>query len=215
MLEYFWQFISSTVFVSLINSAILVTIFSALLKHYFYEKQKLKIAAIILLNQIIELENGLEELKKRYQLNNALIYESGFTLTTNEWNKQKHLLMIGLTECDGRVLTEFYSKAEKIYQAKSDIVASLKNTWESKSKAEQIVFAYEVYNNLGKDVELQNLANRRSQFISYFEQIDSVFTQGTSINILVGALNSIGTISGTTAYDRLDKISKRKIFWIF
>jgi len=168
---------------------------------------KRKVAATLLVIQIDEIEGALNEFKlllAKGDLRNEVVIKTKLFLC-NAWNDGKHLLLNKLCETDRKTLSRYFSEASFIHEAREKINISLVNHWNARAMTLAFQFA--------DIVDADNVAVSEDEikkvncFFNKYVTIDNAFIPDIPTNILIENISTWETLSGTTTYARLKKLS--------
>lgn len=175
--------------------------FIALVVYTMQKRDQKRAAATLLKSQIDSIEDIVKELKSKEQLTNVVLYRSPVIITRNYWEESKHLLIKELGIDGVKLVEEFYRQTEQLEKSRAAICHELITAWEHKDFIIQEKY-YELVGDLQKEEK-----NKISNNINNFEMNDDLFKAGLPINILLDNLRDFRPLSGTTAYDKLSKLS--------
>lgn len=175
--------------------------FIALVVYAMQKRDQKRAAATLLKSQIDSIENIVKELKSKEQLSNVVLYKSPVILSRNYWEESKHLLIKELGIDGVKLLEEFYRQTEQLEKSRAAICHELTVAWEHKDFIIQ-----EKYFTFSEATE-PNTKNQITDNINSFKGIEDIFAAGLPINILLDNLRDFRLLSGTTAYDKLSRIS--------
>lgn len=176
---------------------------SAFIVYFIQKRDKKRAAAMIIKGQIDSIEKCLMDLKSDYQLNNISIYHSKIILKDNFWEKYKYLLLNNFSQSEVSCIQDFFDAAEHIEFARSNIVNMMKLSWENKARVEMDVIGAYIK-------EMPNMERTNpviQQFEMCYRPFDIGYVPDFVFNTLVKQLNDINVLSGTTAYQKIQRIS--------
>lgn len=169
---------------------------------YFFEKRdRLRIAATLVQGQIDSIEKHISALKNEQQLGNIAVYHTQIILKDNLWEQYKHLFVKLLNSSEYDLIQAFYDNAEKLERSRLEIIGTITTAWRDKSTVEHQVLA-DIIRKTPNDWE-----NELISFQSKFRPVDMVFTPDIAINALTKSIDNFYPVSGTTAYQKIQKKS--------
>ncbi len=171
--------------------------------YYWKKRDEEHTAATLVKGQIDTIEKCLTLLKSDYQLNNFSLYHSKIIIKDNLWDKYKHLLIRRLSQSEADVIQRFFDGAEQVERARSDTIKLMSFCWECKAKVEiEVVGDYIKTNPVMNQVD----PHIRS-FLESFNPYDIGYVPNIITNALVKQLNDVDMLSGTTAYEKIQRKS--------
>ena len=203
----------------LINGLIAIAGFSAIIIYKAQKREKIKTAATLVKGQIDLIEERIGVLKNDHQLGNIAVYHSKIILQENLWEKYKHLLVKKLQKSDAAIIQKFFDNAEQVEHARSDIIQTMTNAWQHKSSVEHQIIGDIIQTEISKclpeackegqvgNYQFQINMNNIEAFRQVYRPLDIVFTPDIAISALVKHLNGFDMLSGTTAYQTIQKWS--------
>ncbi len=144
--------------------------FSAIVVYFGEKRYKIRSAATVVVGQIRDIEDIIKDLKKNFQLNNVIVYNSKDIIKENMWEKHKHIFVKKLSNDEFNMVQNFFDEAEKLERERMAIVKALNVAWEAKSHEEWKViseFIVEEMNrgeNRGKNIDLNMIENKKQFF---------------------------------------------------
>lgn len=174
---------------------------SALVIYILQRRNQIKSAATLLKSQIDTIEAIVKEFKNKEILTYDEIYKSKIILSKNYWEESKHLLVKKLGVDGVNLLEEFYHQAEQIEKSRAAICHELVSAWEHKDLIiQENYFRYFECTDGEERIKIKdNIKN--------FKENTDIFDPNLPSIILMKNLNYFRFLSGTTAYDKLSKIS--------
>ena len=204
---------------NLINILLVLVGLSAFGVYFKQKRDEIRTAATLVKGQIDLIEERISALKNDHQLGNIAVYNSKIIIQENLWEKYKHLLVKGLQKSDAAIIQKFFDNAEQVEHARSDIIKTLTNSWEHKSAVEHRIIGDMIQTEISKSLpedckegrggnyQLQISTNGIEAFRKVYRPLDIVFTPDIAISALVKHLNGFDMLSGTTAYQTIQKWS--------
>lgn len=188
---------------------------SAFIIYFWQKRDQKRIAATLIKGQIDGIEKVIIDLKEDEQLGNVSMYQSRVILNDNLWEKYKHLFVKSLSDAEIEIIQTFYDKAEMLENLRSSVVQVINNAWEHKSLVDHLICGRIINNEkpetlIDNPETVQKVLHNFDVFRANFESIDIVFTPDIVKNRIVKVLNNMTMISGTTAYDKIYKLSYEK-----
>lgn len=201
------MFINLMVFFREWSNLLLVGVgLSAFGVYYWQKRDEKRAAATLVKGQIDLIEERVNILKNDHQLGDISIYHSKTILQENLWEKYKHLLIKSIQKSDAEIIQRFFDSAEQIELARSDIIKLMKISWESKGRVE-----IEVIGQLMKEHQgIEEAMNLIQQFQQSYRPFGIGYVPDLVTSSLVKQLNDITMLSGTTAYQKIQKWSYDK-----
>lgn len=186
-----------------INLALVVVGASAFITYLLQNRNEKKSAATKVLLQIDQIEKTVMALKSKRQIDNIAVYKTPVILEHSSWEEYGYQFYGKMGRDDIKLIDDFFSCAAELEKSRAAICHSLTIAWEHKdaelqARIAEISFSKE---KIGED----DIAS-----FSPFESCSHIFTPDISIDILLSYINRYRALSGTTAYERLKKISYRK-----
>lgn len=185
---------------------------------YFWQKHdQVRTAATLVLSEIDSIEKRVSSLADESQLNHIAIYYSQSVLSKNYWDEHKHFLIKYLSKSEIELVSHFFENAQQIESARSDILDSIHNDWNHASLVEHYFAATFTIKILNSEQPLLQTQNGVYNLIEYLERfknqygaLDLALTANLSINLLTNYLRNFNILSGTTAYEKIRKLSFSK-----
>lgn len=174
---------------------------TAIVVYKFEKRDRLRTAATLIQGQIDSIEKQVLALKNVQELNNIVIYNSQVILKENLWEQYKHLFVKLLNSSEYGLIQSFYDNAERLERSRLDIVGTITAAWRDKSTVE-----HQVIGQIVKENEA-NWDQKMALFQSTYRPLDIVFTPTIVISALTKSLNNSFPVSGTTAYQKIQKKS--------
>lgn len=200
---------------------------SAFVIYFWQQHNEKRTAATLLIEQIDLVEKNIAALKNEPQLGNIPVYRSNAIIRNNLWEVYKHLLVKKLSPSEMDLVQAFFNNAEQIERAREDIIQTIQNAWLHKSFVEHSIAGSFLQKKLDSDIPniswgyQQMGANRITVdfsaeqqkslvFASVYRPMDLVFTPDVAIETLTKQLSVSNKLSGTTAYEKIQKLSYRR-----
>ena len=205
---------------SLIEIAIIL--FTAIFTAITYFKNKnddLKNKAVIIVNQIKEIEHNIENLRDNAAKENLVwageFYKSQLVFDENYWNKSKSLLMKKISNDYYNQIEEFYSIATTISREQKIIKEEFCRLIEIKQKSyyeKQIEIQCKIVEDNYNDEKLlnQNLEEEKQKIKKAFNYPIDEFIPFINNDIIQSQLRKYTRISNTPVYEKIKKIAKIK-----
>ncbi len=185
----------------IINGFIAIAGFSAIIIYKAQKRDRVKTAATIVISQIDSIEGVIKDLQGNNPLTNEIVYKSKPILDYNVWSQSKYLLSKKLGGDNVRLIENFYAQAEEIEKSRKAICHELIIAWEHKDYILQKHIAE--ISNLAEEQRLKAMMD----FNNRFEGNSKVFSPQLPINILLHNLSQFKCLLGTSAYEKLRKMS--------
>lgn len=183
--------------------------FSAFAVYQWQKRDQCRTAATLVLGEIDLVEKRISNLTNEGQLNNISIYYSQSVLTENLWDNYKHLLIKRLSASEVELVSHFFENAQRIETARSDILESIRNDWNHASLVEHY-FAGMLTNVYLRKSKADKLNEDIETFKDVFGALELTLTSNLSIRLLNKYLDNFSVLSGTTAYEKIQKLSFAK-----
>ena len=168
---------------------------------YFAQKRdQRRSAATILKSQIDAIEESVSMLRNDHDLGNVSVYQLNVLINENMWDKSRHLFVKKMTRSETDIIQEFYNSAERIERARKDIVQTVYNAWEHSGMIVQDALGA----NSGQATD------RIVGFRNAFDPLEIAFTPNVLVQTLTNNMMYFKNLSGTTAYQKLEKWSYDK-----
>ena len=179
---------------------------------YFWQKRDAKRAAATLLkSQIDAIEKVIIQLKSDHDLGNQSVYNSGKIISENLWEKYKHLFVKQLSQSEIDIIQRFFDNAELIERTRVDITRSMMVSWEQHGMLQHDLACILMVNDIvSKDFELENININREEWYKFEKRLDRHdfgYTPDMVIKFLMKALDNFSNLTGTTAYEKIQKAS--------
>lgn len=174
---------------------------SAFVVYFFEKRDRLRIAATLVLGQIDSVEKHISALKNEPQLGNIAVYHTQIIIKDNLWEQYKHLFVKLLNSSEYELIQAFYDNAEKLERSRIEIIGTITSAWRDKSTVEHQVIA-DIIRKAPENWEAKSI-----DFQSKFRPLDIVFTPDIAINALTKSIANFYPVSGTTAYQKIQKKS--------
>lgn len=185
----------------IINGLIAIAGFSAIFIYKAQKRDKIKTAATIVISQIDFIENVIKDLRSNNVLTNEIVYRSRPILDDNAWSQSKYLLSKRLGGDNVRLIENFYAQAEDIEKSRRAICHELVVAREHKD--------YILQEHIAEIMSLteEQRVKALEEFNDQFESNPKIFSPNLPITILVSNLSQFRYLLGTSAYEKLRKIS--------
>lgn len=175
--------------------------FIALVVYAMQKRDQKRAAATMLKSQIDSIEDIVKELKNKEAMTNVVVYRTPVIISRNYWEESKHLVIKELGVDGVKLLEEFYRQTEQLEKSRAAICHELVTAWEHKDFIIQEK-NYELVGDVSQERKKQIKSN-----IEKFKLDSDVFIPALPFNILADNLKNFRLLSGTTAYDKLSKLS--------
>ena len=189
------------IFSLIINLLVMIAGCSAIPIYFWQKHDKVKTAATIVLTQIDSVESIIKEWRCQSLLTKEVIYRSKCILDSDSWSTAKYLLARKLGASNTQLVDEFFTQAECLEKSRQAISHGLVVAWEHKDLLLQKKLAETV--GMKTDERKKEL----EQFDEQFEQCPRIFDPQLPVQILNKNLAQFKCLTGTTAYEKLSKIS--------
>lgn len=185
----------------IINGFIAIAGFSAIIIYKAQKRDRIKTAATIVISQINSIEDVIKDLRSNNPLTNEIVYKSKSILENNTWSESKYLLSKRLGGHNVRLIEDFYAQAEELEKSRRAICHELIIAWEHKD--------YILQKHIAETVNLSEEQRRKvlEELNDKFECNSKTFSPHLPISILVDNLSQFRYLLGTSAYEKLRKIS--------
>lgn len=191
-----------------LNILLVIVGLSAFGVYFAQKRDQRKSAATLLKSQIDAIEKSVAILRNDHDLGNISVYQLNVLINENMWEKYRHLFVKRMTRSETDTIQEFYDNAERIERARKDIVQTVYNAWEHKSLIEHIHSGLYVNDAVGSNPAqaLEKIAGFRTTF----DPLETAFTPQVLIQTLTNNMLFFRNLSGSTAYQKLEKWSYDK-----
>ena len=180
---------------------------SALITYFLQKKNEYRAAATLIIGQVDCIEEQISELKHKPQLNNDAMYYVKSILQENMWERYKHLFVNKLSAPEYQLIQSFFDNTGTLARVRAEIVDLIITAWHDKSAVSHKIIA----DLLKEKAQSGNPVEQKIEtFKKDFSECDTSFTPNISIASLMVSLNNYYPLSGTTAYQKLKKISFSK-----
>ena len=182
---------------------------SAFITYFFQKNNEKRTAATLLKSQIEGIEKAVMSLKNDHKLGNPSIYNSGIIMNENLWEKHKHLFVKKLSRSENDIIQRFFDNAEHIERSRANITNSMMSSWEQHRRLQHNLAGIWITSSL-EDSELENIKidiDAWNQFERMLDRCDFGYTPDMVVNSLIRALENFSCLTGTTAYEKIRKIS--------
>ena len=196
---------------NIIDIALVIVGTSAFITYFLQKKNEKKVAATLILNQIDSIERAVYRLKENYHhnekiLNDQTVYLSNELEFSGAWDKYQHLIVKKMSQSECELMQRFFESACQIEKARADIVFSFKVGWECKALALSLMI------NKYRDPQFDNSESNADILLNEYilnTANTPQFTPQIAYNALYAELDNYMNLSGTTAYEKLQKMSFR------
>ena len=170
---------------------------------YFWQKHDdLRTAATLLRSQIISIEKSITLLKEDRNIGNPAVYFARKILHENLWEKYRHLFVKKLSVSEADIVQRFFDNAEQIERARLDILSTMTTSWVHQSLIQHEYALNKLIDSTdGIDKETIKRFGRKTEGLSL------AYTPDMAIDLLMNALDNFILLSGTTAYQKIQKYS--------
>ena len=177
---------------------------SAFVVYFKQKRDSVRSAATLIIAQIDYIEKNVLTLKENPHINNVEVYKSKIIIKENMWEQHKQLFVKKLSSSEYEKLQQFFDSAEQIERIRKDIIGTMATAWRDKSSTE--------HNMAAKIIETgtEEFLNEIVEFGRKYRPLDLVFTPDIAIESLITNLKNFYVVSGTTAYQKIQKISYNK-----
>ena len=191
-----------------LNVLLVIVGLSAFGVYFAQKRDQRKSAATLLKSQIDAIEKSVAILRNDHDLGNISVYQLNVLINENMWENYRHLFVKRMTRSETDTIQEFYDNAERIERARKDIVQTVYNAWEHKSLIEHIHSGLYVNDAVGSNPAqaLEKIAGFRTTF----DPLETAFTPQVLIQTLTNNMLFFRNLSGSTAYQKLEKWSYDK-----
>lgn len=184
---------------------------SAFITYFLQQKNQRKAAATLILDQIDSIEKTVHNLKEDYHHNNKALDDDSVYLANEiaykgAWDEYRYLMVKKLSQSELTLIQRFFESAYQIEKARADIVYCFKLGWDNKSQVTYLKYGQfmdPTYNTQG-----QNPNALMDRFLENTVSTHS-FTPKIAYRALYAELDNYSKLSGTTAYEKLQKMSFR------
>lgn len=185
---------------------------SAFFTYYLQKKNEKQVAATLILDQIDSIEQVVQHLKEEYNhnnkgLNDRAVYMSKEIVFAGAWDKYQYLMVRVLSQSELNLIQKFFESSYQIEKARADIVFTFKLSWENKA-LERSLIVTKVMDPTSKEEK-----GTKHQLVKQFladAEVSHQFTPKIAYDVLYAELDNFHMLSGTTAYEKLYKMSVRK-----
>ena len=191
-----------------LNLLLVVVGLSAFGVYFWQKRDDKKTAATLLKSQIDSIEKIITVLKEDHRLGNLSVYHSRQIINESLWDKYKHLFVKLLSQSEVEIIQKFFDNAEQIERARHDILHTITMSWEHHS------FVQHYYATLcTREIEIedgfefQQSSDKLDAFEEWLKNHDLTYTSNIAIDALVNNLRNFTLLSGTTAYQKIQKHS--------
>jgi len=188
---------------------------SAFIIYFWQKRDQKRVAATLIKSQIDGIEKVIGDLKDEEHLGNVSMYQSRVIMNENLWEKYKHLFVKNLSDAEIEIIQAFYDKAEMLESLRLNVIQIINNAWEHKSLVDHLICG-KIINSYKTEDLIKDLKIKEKILIDFdvfkanFEPMDIVFTPDIIKTRVLKVLNNIILVSGTTAYDKIYKLSYEK-----
>lgn len=190
---------------NLINIFLVIVGLSAFGVYFWQKHDDKRTAATLLKSQINSIEKNISVLKEDHRLGNTSVYHAKKILNDNSWEKYKHLFVKILDQSEVDIIQKFFDNAEQIERARLEILNTMIVSWTHQSLI-QHEFALGALGERPDDFK-QFFKAKIDFFNDIMKNLDLAYTPEIAISSLVKALDNFTLLSGTTAYQKIQKYS--------
>ena len=202
--------------------------FVALFVYLIQKHAELRTAATLIVEQIDQISETVQQLKKPEYSGNLGIFKQPLILSENLWDKYKVLFIKSMRPAQVRLIDEFYRNAEEINKGAKAIRDAMLIAWQYRSLAQQLgigCLTKEYSDEFTSDKPFirktdiheipPELCSKINVFSSLICKCGDLFTAGLPQDVYDTNLNAFTSIKGSRAYEYLDKKSFRGTFKLF
>ena len=186
-----------------LNLLLVIVGASALLVYLLQKKNEKRAAATKVLLQIDQIEKNVMALKSNREIDNLVVYKIPAILAHSSWAECGYQFYGSMEREDIKLIDDFFACAAELEKSRVAICQSLTTAWGDKDAELQARIA-------DFAVKKENVDENIDAFIAAFNSKPQIFTAKLPTEILLTNINSFQTLSGTTAYKRLQRISYRR-----
>jgi len=197
-MEQIYTFFDGNFFQTLV---ILIVGFFVFISYKLTKNDERKNAALIVLMEIRGIEDQLLKLKDARDY-----YITSPVMSTNEWNKYKHMLIDEMDYDEYNVIEGFYHLAERIERERKLLREQIEITIKEKARAFQEQAA--TIANQMWDQEKQTYDERVKKISDLFFRSTPEFSGRFTRELMVKLLQEINPVTTTTAGLKIKKIAK-------
>lgn len=194
-----------------LNLLLVLVGLSAFVTYFWQKRDSKRAAATLLKSQIDSVEKSILQLKNDHDLGNQSVYNSGKILSENLWEKYKHLFVKELSQSEIDLIQRFFDNAEQIERTRADITKSMMLSWEQHGAMQHNLACNLIEKNiLSGNLELSDTKARPEGWNDFEKRLDRVdfgYTPDLVIKFLIKALDNFVNLTGTTAYEKIRKLS--------
>lgn len=210
--------ILSWIWENFFDIALIIVGASAFVTYLLQVRNERRTAAALIIEQINSIEKIIDDLKDTYLHNNNTlsddaVYLSREIIFDGAWATYKHLMIKQLSNSEFELLQKFFNSAYQIEKTKSDILFCFKLGWEHKSMVHQFIngkFHDPTFSLPNTYTGMEKGSDELIQLFIAANQSTTAFNPNIAYRGLYAELNNYSPISGTTAYNKLLKLAKRK-----
>ena len=184
---------------------------SAFVTYFLQQKNQRKAAATLILDQIDSIEKTVHNLKEDYHHNNKTLDDDSVYLANEiaykgAWDEYQYLMVKKLSQSELSIIQRFFESAYQIEKARADIVHCFKLGWNNKS-----MVTYLKYGQFMDPTFKNNDKTLEELMADYLEKTANThsFSPHIAYKALYAELDNYAKLSGTTAYEKLHKMSFR------
>lgn len=200
---------------------------SAFIVYFFQKLNEKRVAATLILDQIDTIDRVIKRLKEDYikngkKLDDDTMYLSEEIPYNGAWDKYQYLVIKKLTEKEHELMQQYFEKAYRIEKCRADIIFNFKLSWKHKSLVQFLIYGklydptFEIGNNILEKFKIEAQENQKNDYrkLLYNKYINDTVDTATykpsiAYNYLYSSLDNYVGLSGTTAYEKLYKMSYR------
>lgn len=184
---------------------------SAFITYYLQKRNEKRAAATLILDQIDSIEQVVQSLKEEYHHNNRVLNDHAVYLSkevaySGAWDKYQYLMVKMLSQSELDLVQAFFVSSYQIEKARADIVYSFKLGWKYKTLARSLIVAKFM------DPTYKEAIEEKKKLVKQYlddAEVSHQFNPKIAYDVLYAELNNFQMLSGTTAYEKLYKMSVR------
>ena len=123
------------------------------------------------------------------------------------WEKYKHLFVKTLYGSEYDLVQNYFEHAEQLERRRVDIVNTIYSAWKDKSEIEHQIVGNAIFQD---SINGSDTREKVEQFRMQFRSMELLFLPDIAINSFRNGVKRFQLLSGTTAYEKLHKISYLK-----
>lgn len=194
---------------NLLDCLLVVGGFSALFLYGWQQRERKRTAATLLKSQIDSIEKNVMALKEDHQLGDVSVYYSKQIIGENLWDKYKHLFVKMLSQSEIDIIQKFFDNAEQVERSRKDILKTIITAWEHHSFVQHFYAINCISATKASEDELQIRCSNEllKYFKDWYKKRNLTYTPEIAIDALTQTLLNFTLLSGTTAYQKIQKNS--------